>query len=230
MVVDEEPRAVQQDRGDARDDTAHDGTPADPLDDACRRRGSASSGSPTDRTVSATPMMNAARATALPRRPPDPQHERGGQRDEEQERDVAEDQVLELDLERVVEHGDRGQRGDPGRGAEPVPGQRVHHHADGHAHQMLQDRYDRVAVQRLEDLEEDRVPGHACRVRVEVDHVRHVLEGVVEPDLPLVSELSAQAQADRGYQDKDENPVLTQESAEPVRGRQRAEPAQSGAP
>ena len=130
----------------------------------------------------------------LPGRLAVPQQQRGGQHDQELERDVAQDQVLELDLEPVEQDRQGGQRGDPARRAEPVPGQRVDHDRDGQAHKVLQDRYHGVTVQWLQELQEDRVTGRPGRVRVQVDHVAHVGERVVEPDLPLVAELGVDAQ------------------------------------
>ena len=136
-----------------------------------------------------------------------PQQQRGGQGEHEQERHVGEDQVLELDLEPVVEHRHGGQRGQPGRGAETVPGQRVDHHADRQAHKMLQNRYEGIAVKGLQDLEQDRIPGHAGRVEVEVNRVRQVLERVVEPGLPPVPELGVRAQQHGRDEHDDEQPV-----------------------
>ena len=168
----------------------------------------ARNGSPCDRTVADTPRIRPISVQRRHARLGVPQQQRGGQDEQELEQHVAEDQVLELDLEAVVQHRDRGQGGDPGPDAEPVPGQRVHHDTDGQAHQVLQDRYCRIAVQRLEDLQEHRVAGRPRHVRVQADHVAHVYERVVEPDLPLIAELGVHAQQERGDQDQDEQPVL----------------------
>ena len=151
-----------------------------------------------------------------------PQQQRGGQHEHEQERHVGQDQVLELDLEPVVEHRHGGQRGQPGGGAEAVPGQRVDHDRHGQAHEVLQDRYNCVAMQRLQDLEPDRVPRHPGRVQVEVDRVFHVHERVVEPGLPPVPEFGVGAQQHGRDEHEDEQPVPG-----PDAGGQRSEAARA---
>ena len=167
----------------------------------------ASSGSPTERTIADRP----SRAPTSTHRRSDGTGSHSssgdGQREQEQEQHVGHDQVLELDLEPVVEHRHRGQRGQPGRSAEPVPGQRVDHHRDGQRHQVLQYRYDGIAVQRLQDLQVDRVPGRPGRIQLEVDRVLHVLERVVEPGLPPVAELGVDPEQHGGSEHDDEQAV-----------------------
>ena len=219
-----EPRAVQQHRDEAGDDGAGQGAPADPPDDDVHREeGQERQPLRPDRGRHA--QDQADQRAALPRRLAVPQQQRGRQDEQELEQDVAEDQVLELDLEAVVQHRDRGQRGDPGPDAEPVPGQRVHHDADRQAHQVLQDRYDREAVQRFQDLQEYRVAGRARHVRVQADHVAHVLERVVEPGLPPIAQLSVGPQEQRRDQQQGEQPVSRDQSADPGRRMQRPDRA-----
>src|SRR5450631_3740360 len=93
---------------------------------------------------------------------------------------------------------------------------------------MLQNRYRRIAVQRLEELQENRVACGARQVRVQPDHIAHVLERVVEPDLPLVTELGIYAQQERRDQNQYEQTVLRDQRADPrgvERGSQEREPA-----
>src|SRR5450631_4512136 len=93
---------------------------------------------------------------------------------------------------------------------------------------MLQNRYRRITVQRLEELQEKRVAGGARKVRVQPDHIAHVLERVVEPGLPPVAELGIYAQQERRGQDQYEQSVLRDQSADPrggERGSQGREPA-----
>ena len=110
----------------------------------------ASSGSATERTQSAMPSSSPTATHLAQRRTRTiPQQQRRAQGEQKQEWDVPHDQVLELDLEPVIKHRDRRQRGEPGRGAEAVPGQRVHHDRDRQAHEMLQDCYEGVTMKRL---------------------------------------------------------------------------------
>ena len=89
---------------------------------------------------------------------PPPQGEGDRHHDQEAERGAGQDLVLELDLVRVEQDRQRRQRRPPARQA-VAPEQGVDHHPHRQAHQVLDGGDHREAVERLEQEQDEAVPG-----------------------------------------------------------------------
>ena len=134
--------------------------------------------------------------------------------DQEDEQRVGGDHVLQVQFVGVEQHRQRGQRRAP-PGQPAMAQQRVDGHADGDPHRRLEQPDRVVAVQREQEIQEERVAVRPDLVRDVRHRVLKVVIGVAEPEDGRIAEDHHDAHDDGGHDDQAELPVRHGRADEP---------------
>jgi hypothetical protein len=134
--------------------------------------------------------------------------------DQEDEQRVSGDHVLEVQLVGVEQHRQRGQRRAP-PGQPAMAQQGVDGHADDDPHRRLEQPDRVVAVQREQDVEEERVAVRPDVVRDVRHRVVQVVAGVAEPQDGRIAEDHHDAHRGGGQHNQAELPVRDGQADQP---------------
>ena len=174
----------------------------------------------TEAQETSSPTITACQIAGLGRTIED----RHGDHQHQREQGVRQDRGLEPDLPRVEQRRHGGQRRAPGR-QPPAPQHRVDDRAERDAHQVLHRGHQQQAVERLEQVQHQRVPGRPeLGQRQQLDALLHVGEGVLDEQRGLEAERGDHPRDDRKAGRDREQPVVA-----PQRGRRQRRPPRARA-